>query len=183
MDLTRDRIVRAAIELHTSVGPARTSLTAVAERAGVSRPTLYAHFPDKRSLFAACSQEATSADPWPDAAMWRPIKDPVARLRHGLGELYAYYRRNEQLTANVLRDLDFMPLIPGRDMAATLAPLREALASGWRVGPKRQAVFLATIDHALDFGSWRSFAHPHHIDDTEIVELMVILVEAATRRR
>ena len=52
---TRQRIVDAAVELHTSVGPARTTISAIAERAGVERHTVYAHFPDEPTLFRACS--------------------------------------------------------------------------------------------------------------------------------
>ena len=52
---TRRRIVEAAVDLHSSVGPALTSISMVAERAGVQRHTLYAHFPDEKSLFLACS--------------------------------------------------------------------------------------------------------------------------------
>src|SRR6266540_4088917 len=148
---TRQRIIEAAVDLHATVGPARTSLTAVARRAGVSRPTLYAYFPDAPSLFAACSQEAMTADPWPDPSSWVPIRDPIARLRHGLAELYAYYRRNERLMANILRDLDFMPEVPGRSLANTFEPMQVALAAGWRVARGRRRLLLATINHALDF--------------------------------
>ena len=50
---TRRRITETAVELHGTVGPARTSISAVAERAGVRRSTLYRHFPDEAALFDA----------------------------------------------------------------------------------------------------------------------------------
>ena len=64
---TRRRIVEAAVELHGSVGPALTSISMVAERAGVQRHTLYAHFPDERSLQLACSGLFAERAPLPDA--------------------------------------------------------------------------------------------------------------------
>jgi AcrR family transcriptional regulator len=154
-------------------------LTAVAERAGVSRPTVYAHFPDLPSLFMACSAAATAADPWPDPRSWRSIEDPVARLRHALGELYAYYRRNEQLTANILRDLPLLPEVPGRSMADTTSAMRDALATGWRAPSNRRRLLLAALEHALDFAAWRSLVRPQSLSDEDATELMVGLVEAA----
>ena len=81
---TRRRIVEAAVDLHGSVGPALTTFSMVAERAGVQRHTLYAHFPDERSLLLACSALHMERDPLPDAGPWRERKDPRERLRAGL---------------------------------------------------------------------------------------------------
>src|SRR6185295_16003208 len=85
---TRQRIVEAAVELHGSVGPANTSLSMIAERAGVQRHTLYAHFPDERSLAMACSGLAFERDPPPEAAPWLDIEDKRKRLRSGLRTIY-----------------------------------------------------------------------------------------------
>jgi AcrR family transcriptional regulator len=177
---TRERIIEAAVELHSTIGPARTSLSAVAERAGVSRPTVYAYFPDKPTLFAACSEKAMSADPWPDPRSWREIPDPVARLHHALRELYAYFRRNELLTANILRDLDFMPRVPGRSFDAGQIAMRTALAAGWQVPDERNELLLAALDHVIDFQAWRSLVRPHQLPDDRAIELMSALVLAAS---
>src|SRR5262245_39923718 len=88
---TRRRIVEAAVELHGSVGPAHTTISMIADRAGVQRHTLYAHFPDERSLHLACSGQALERDPLPDAASWRSIKDPRERLHTGLLAVYEWY--------------------------------------------------------------------------------------------
>ena len=180
---TRERIVKAAVELHATVGPARTSLSAVAERAGVSRPTIYAYFPDRPTLFAACSEAAMTADPWPDPRSWGEIADPVARLHQALNELYAYYRRNERLTSNILRDLDFLPQVPGRSLDAGQIAMRTALSEGWQVADDRQELLLAALDHVVDFQAWRSLAHPHALDDDQVIELMAALVVAAAGSR
>ena len=103
---TRQRIVEAAVDLHGSVGPAQTTISMVAERAGVQRHTLYAHFPDERSLLLACSGLTAERDPLPDAEPWRALDDPAARLTAGLTALYGWYERNADLAACVLRDAE-----------------------------------------------------------------------------
>ena len=107
---TRRRIVEAAVELHGSVGPALTTVSMVAERAGVQRHTLYAHFPDERSLFLACSGLAQERDPLPEAEPWRTIEDRNERLRVGLQAIYDWYGRNAELAACVLRDAEYHSL-------------------------------------------------------------------------
>ena len=113
---TRQRIVEAAVDLHGSVGPALTTISMVAERAGVQRHTLYAHFPDERSLYMACSGLVLERDPLPDAEPWRAIEDRHERLRAGLAAIYGWYERNAELAACVLRDVENHPLT--REIAA-----------------------------------------------------------------
>ena len=143
MDATRQRITEAAVELHGSVGPARTTITAVAERAGVQRHTVYRHFPTEDDLFAACSGHYFAGHPWPDPGAWRAIADPAERLARGLDELYAYYERDRGDVANVLRDAT---LVPGVEPAlaafrAFVDDAARALAAGWGArGGRRRAV-------------------------------------------
>ena len=131
---THLRITEAAIELHGTVGPSRTTLSAVAKRAGVERRTLYRHFPTEADLFAACSAHYFAAHPWPDLAGWRAIRDPQQRLARALDELYAYYERTAPMLSNVLRDAELVDF--ARDAVAPLhAYLEEAaeiLISGRR---------------------------------------------------
>src|SRR6187200_1230029 len=70
MERTRKRITKAAIELHGTVGPAATTMSAVAQMAGVTRATLYRHFPTEDALLSACSAEWLAANPRPDLARW-----------------------------------------------------------------------------------------------------------------
>ena len=107
---TRLRIVEAAIDLHSTMGPAATTVSMVAEKAGVQRHTVYAHFPDDRSLYLACSGLALARSPLPNADSWRAIADPLARLRRGLREVYGWYAVNAALASCVLRDAEFHPL-------------------------------------------------------------------------
>src|SRR3972149_11249259 len=130
---TRRRITEAAVELHGTVGPTRTTLSAVAKRAGVQRPTVYRHFPTEADLFGSCSAHYFTAHPWPALEPWRAISDPHQRLARALDELYAYYERTEAMFSNVLRDAELVDAI-----RPTLVPLQgylaeaaEILAAGW----------------------------------------------------
>lgn len=172
---TRQRIVEAAIELHGTVGPARTSVSAIAERAGVQRQTYYRHFPDQRSLFLSCSGLYMERNPMPDPAAWRAIADPEARLRVGLAELYAYYADNEQMLDRVLRDAeidDLLHEIIETAVAPKLAELRDALADGLHRGSD-PALVAAALDLALDFGTWRLLTRRSGLSHEQAVELAV----------
>jgi AcrR family transcriptional regulator len=182
MDRTRLRITEAAIELHGSVGPSRTTLSAVAERAGVERRTLYRHFPNEADLFEACSAHYFSGNPWPDLAGWRAIRDPRRRLEQALDALYAYYERTEPMLANVLRDAEVVDF--ARDAVAPLqAYLEEAaelLVAGRRVRGRRRNLVRGALRHALAFSTWRSLS-AGGVPRRDATELMTALVEAAAR--
>jgi AcrR family transcriptional regulator len=180
MGETRMRITEAAIELHGTVGPSRTTLSAVAERAGVERRTLYRHFPNEAELFAACSTHYFATNPWPDPANWRAIRDPQQRLEHALHELYAYYERTEPMFSNVLRDAEFVDF--ARDAVAPLhAYLEEAaeiLMSGRQVRGRRRQLLRGAVSHALAFSTWHSLS-TSGIGRSDAAKLMTAFVEAA----
>ena len=177
---THRRITEAAIELHGSVGPSRTTLSAVAKRAGVERRTLYRHFPTEADLFAACSSHYFAAHPWPDLGCWRAIRDPQERLARALDELYAYYERTEPMYSNVLRDAELVEF--ARDAVAPLrAYLEEAakvLVVGRRVRGRRRRLLEGAVRHALAFSTWRSLAG-HGIGRADATKLIGALVEGA----
>ena len=155
---THLRITEAAIELHGTVGPSRTTLSAVAKRAGVERRTLYRHFPTEADLFVACSTHYFAANPWPDLGSWRAIRDPHRRLAQALDELYAYYERTEPMISNVLRDAELVDF--ARDAVAPLrAYLEEAaeiLTVGRPVRGRRRQLLVGALRHALAFSTWHS---------------------------
>jgi AcrR family transcriptional regulator len=177
VEQTRDRITRAAFELHGTVGPARASISAIAERAGVQRHTVYSHFPDMESLIEACTDHAMRVSGLPDPGAWGSIGDPVERLKSGLGDLYFYYRANAQLLANVTRDMAVMPeLVAGsRTYIAEMGRIAGALASGWTVARGRERVHGAAVGHAIAFGTWQSLTG-YGLTDEEAVRLMVDFV-------
>lgn len=179
VEATRQRILEAAIDLHTTVGPARTTVSAIAEQAGIERQTYYRHFPDDRALLRACSGLYMQRNPLPDAQAWRAIPDPHQRLRHGLAELYRYYEANAPLLANVLRDAEVHPLT--REITATalrpMGALREALAEGLGGGDRVRAL----VELALGFHTWRSLVRHSRLSRDAAVELMAALVACARR--
>jgi AcrR family transcriptional regulator len=177
---TRERIVAAAVELHTTEGPARTTVKAIAERAGVTRPTVYAHFPDERSLFEACSGHVRATVPPPDPAPWRLIADPEKRLRVALQELYAYYERLEPLLENVQRDATVLPAVAEMNAYRVryLAELRDLLLQPWPQRRKRSRLRQAT-GHSLEFATWQSLVRRHGCTADEAARLMLTFVSAA----
>jgi AcrR family transcriptional regulator len=171
---TRQRIVEATVELHTSVGPARTTISAIAERAGVERHTVYAHFPDERALFQACSSHWRALHPLPDPTGWQDIIDPSRRLRAALRDVYAWYEEVEDELAIFSRDAGVhtltSELVGRRELA--LGSLGEVLADGW---PRRKAV-RAAIGHALEFETWRSLTRRQGLSRSQAVGAMLCFV-------
>ena len=176
---TRRRIVEATVELHETVGTARTTISAIAEKAGVERLTVYRHFPDERALLSACSGHWNASNPPPDPASWTQIADPEERLRSALAEVYAYHRQTEPMVANVIRDAQVHPLT--REMAEPYFQhwdrMRYVLATGWRVKDEHLALLLGALGHALDFQTWRSLVRQQSLDDEQAVEVMMGMVQ------
>jgi AcrR family transcriptional regulator len=181
---TRQRITEAAVELHQDLGPANTTISAIAERAGVQRLTVYRHFPDERALLSACSSHYAVTNPLPDPDAWTEISDPEARLRTALAQTYAYHRHTEPMMSKVLRDarvhapvfevLD--PYLRHWDRA------RYALVADWGAEDGgRLKMLLAALGHALDFWTWRSLAREWDLTDEEAIELMVGMVRSSVR--
>jgi AcrR family transcriptional regulator len=175
MNRTRARITRAAIELHGTIGPAATTMSAVAERAGVTRATLYRHFPNETELFKACSAEWRSANPAPDPAGWAAIPDPHDRLEAALIALYDWYRSCEAMRANLLRDLAVLPPSIGKNIESYPRTVADLLDAGW---PHRSRLRRAAISHAVAFETWRSLAH-EGLTDAEAAQLIIGLIATA----
>jgi AcrR family transcriptional regulator len=171
-------VARAAFELHSTIGPSRTTVSAIAEKAGVQRLTVYRHFPDQEAIFVACSAYSFAEDPPPDPEGWRSITEPDKRLRAALLQIYGYYRRKRQLLTNLHRDAEIAVV------AAALARRRKVLAKGAVLLaeglPRRDAradrLRGASISHALDFTTWRSLAETQGLSDQELVEVMLSLI-------
>jgi AcrR family transcriptional regulator len=181
---TRLRIVRAAVELHGTVGPSKMTMSALAEEAGVSRPTVYSHFPDELSLFKACSSLDLSENPPPDPGPWAKIADPEERLRSALTEVYAYYLRRERIMSNVLRDAqgDAEATVNVREVLKPLFAhwerMKEIIATAWEVSEERpqQQLLRGAIGVALDFQTWRTMVREQGLTDEQAIDLMVRMV-------
>jgi AcrR family transcriptional regulator len=174
MDRTRQRITRAAVDLHGTIGPAATTMSAVAELAGVTRATLYRHFPNEEALFTACSTDWLAANPRPDPTAWVGIADPARRLAVALDELYAYYRSTERMRANLLRDIAAIPERFRPGIVAFPLSTVQVLETDWPGRPDAR-LRRAAIGHAVGFETWRSLA-AEGLTDEEATTLMVQFV-------
>lgn len=183
---TRQRIVEAAVALHESLGPAHTTISAIAERAGVQRLTVYRHFPDDESVFRACTGHWHALHPAPDPAGWTAVADPSARLRLALTELYAFFREGEPMLASAARDLPHVPVL-AKVVAETETPYREqvchTLITGWTTEGTRREVVTAAIGHAASFPTWQSLVRAHGLADAEVVDLMVCFISCTAGTR
>jgi AcrR family transcriptional regulator len=182
MTETRQRITEATVRLHGTVGPARTTISSIAELAGVQRQTVYRHFPTEEELFAACSAHYWERHPWPDPATWRSGDSVRARITEALARFYAFYADVEPMLTNVLRDAPLVPYIEqvglatfaefldgtARDLVAICAPARD----------NRKAV-AAAVRHALAFATWQSLVRQNRLSRTAAVELMWAMIDAA----
>ena len=180
---TRQRITESAVELHRTLGPSRTTLSAVAQRAGVRRSTLYRHFPDEAALFVACSGQWMSQHPLPDLDAWAAVSDPAERLRSALTEIYAYYADTEPMLANLIRDLDVMEAV--RQQFAAFLDYMEAARQTLMVdrrerGHNRRRV-RAALGHALAFTTWRSLVREQGCTAKEAVDMLCQLAGPGTQ--
>lgn len=173
---TRRRIVEAAVDLHSTIGPAHTTISMIADKAGVQRHTLYNHFPDERAMAMACSGLAMERDPPPDGGAWRAIADPAERLRKALDAIYAYFERNESLLACVLRDAEHHQLtreIMALRYGPVLGAWHEVLGAGLR---DNQRVLLSL---ALSFHTWRTLVREAGQQREDAVRAMITAISGA----
>lgn len=180
MAATRQRIVDAAVELHGTIGPARTTIAGIAQAAGVQRHTVYRHFPHEDDLFDACSTQYWTSHPWPCPESWRAIEPGPERLAKALEELYAYYGEIEPMLSNVLRDAETVPVV-----ARALEPYRDhldqatcVLMEGFQRSPTRARVADAALSHATAFHTWQSLVRHNGLNPSEAAHLMTAMVQS-----
>lgn len=175
---TRLRITESAAALHEQLGPARTTMSAIAEHAGVRRSTLYRHFPDEEAIFDACSSHWRAANPAPDVGEWT-----AAHTEPALGELYAFYSRTGRMYTSLFRDESLVPIVRRRlsSFRSYLDSAADALmrGRGLRGGAARRT--RAALGHAVAFTTWRSLVDEQGLDPRDAVALMCRLVEDAGR--
>lgn len=180
---TRRRITESAVALHQKVGPAQTSITAIAELAGVRRSTVYRHFPDEEALFAACSSHWRAENPPPDLDTWAAIADPAARTENALGELYAFYERTQPMYESLFRDESLVPGVERRlrEFHAYVRSAGDVLMAGRHLRGRAARRTRAAIGHALAFPTWRSLTQDQQLARADAVALMRRLVASASR--
>jgi AcrR family transcriptional regulator len=170
---TRLRIIESAVALHGTVGPAKTSISAIAAHAAVRRSTVYRHFPDEAALFDACNAHWAAANPPPDLDAWVAIPDPDKRLRVALDELYTFYQRTERMLDNLYRDETAVPLVEERFAAFHdyLSAARDTLLAGRNLRGASRRRSRAALGHAIAFSTWKSLAREQGLNQTEATTL------------
>ena len=153
---TRQRIVDATMQLHEEVGPRATTISAIAERAGVQRLTVYRHFPDETAVFQACTSHWLGLNPPPDPETWRSIPDPGERLSAALSAFYGYYGATRRMWAAAHRDVAEVPALqaPMAGFKAFVDTVADELARDFRVESEQSRPIHVTIRHALGFPTW-----------------------------
>ena len=178
---TRRRITEAAVKLHGTVGPAKTTVSGIAREAGVQRATVYRHFPDEEAIFAACTSHYYALHPPPDPGRWAKLADPDERLRTALREVYAFYAEIEQMLESTRRDIERVPAVrkAAAAMGSYLEAVRAVLLRGRRERGRAREHVAAALGHSLAFSTWRSLVREQGLGDEEAVDLMASLVETA----
>ena len=167
----------AAEALHAEVGPARATISAIAQRAEVTRATVYRHFPDDETLFLACSGQWLSRQLLPDPDSWDAHDDPLEVLRAGLTDIYRYFRDGEPMLTSVVRDAHVVPARVREARMAGERMWRERLTR--RLPGRRRTKVQAAVAHATSFGTWRSLCVEQGLSNPSAVELMVAMTAAA----
>jgi AcrR family transcriptional regulator len=170
---TRERIVQATMALHEELGPRDTTVSAVAERAGVQRLTVYRHFPDDTTLFQACTNRWLELNPPPDPNDWHGVADSLERTRQALLAFYRYYSSGERMWSHAYRDRDEVAALeaPMAEFEGFLRQVRDELAAGWELSGRAKAQLVSTLGHALRFSTWASLRQ-EGLKDAQMADLV-----------
>lgn len=181
---TRQRIAKAAAELHEQVGPAGTTVAEIARRAGVSRLTVYKHFPDDAALYPACAAHHIAENPLPDFDAALAPENPVDRVRALLTTVYAdWYRGWGRMMRNLQRDRRSDPVLDEymRDSSdAGLARLADAATAGFELEAGSVTRVRSLVRVALDFWTWDRL-EAEGLSDRQKAELMTEAIAGIAR--
>lgn len=182
-DETRNRIVEALVELHQKLGPANTSVKAVAEKAGVQRLTVYRHFPDEVSMFNACSAHYMELHPLPDLAGWSGIENPFERSETALVAFYKYYGETHKMWNSIYRDLDQLAALqkPMSQFEAYIDQVCDGLLNGWNEKGSAKNQLRITLRHALKFSTWKSLDN-FKLKDHKKAELITVWLKGISEK-
>lgn len=157
------------MRLHEELGPRNTSISAIAERAGVQRLTVYRHFPDESAVFQACTAHWLSLNPPPDPADWAQTSDPVDRFKSAVGAFYDYYSRTRKMWAGSYRDVGDVPALqaPMAEVAAFMRGIADDLVAAFG-GEGDTDRLSPTVRHVLHFLTWSELEAQGLPDDRKL---------------
>jgi AcrR family transcriptional regulator len=173
---TRRRIIEATVHLHSTVGPAASTISAIAEQAGVTRLTIYRHFPDEESLFAACSAHWLSQQRPPDPEAWAQIAEPEHRVPAGLVDLYRFYRSGAATLTHIYGEIATLPEQHRHDLQQRDRHFRDVLLQAFPATQRRRKRLRAVVGHAVSFSTWRSLCLDHGLPDRDAAQAMTTLI-------
>lgn len=181
---TKSKIVDATIALHEELGPARTSVSAIAERAGVQRLTVYRYFPDEMSILTACTSRWLEQHPPPDPEAFADVADPRERTRRTLVAFAGWWRKNARMMHSAHRDEDLVPADAERMkiLHGHLDGVRDRLVALWKPRGAKRNELRAILGHAVRFPTWETLAR-EGLDDDAIAELFCVWAEAVVGHR
>ena len=170
---TRERIVEATVALHEELGPANTSIKAIAERAGVQRLTVYRYFPDDVSLFQACTSHWLSFNPPPDMSDWQDIEEVEEKTATALLAFFKYYRGTETMWTGAYRDVEDVAALREvlKGFEGYIDNVRDGLLASWKLKGKSKQQLSITLRHCLRFTAWQSLKR-QKLKDKQIVDLV-----------
>ncbi len=183
-DATRQRIVEATMALHEELGPRETTISAIAERAGVQRLTVYRHFGDEAALYQACTScwfERHPPPAPPAGGVHRTLRAAEAAAREGLLALYRYYAGTQRMWKVSYRDVDLVPAMHGpmQRVDEYMEAYSNALAGAW---PQPGVPALrATLNLAARFGTWQALS-AQGLDEPAMAALAARWAAAAASR-
>ena len=176
VDQTRLRITEAAVRLHTTVGPANTSISTVAEEAGVTRLTVYRHFAGQDELFDACRRHWYEANPTPDTDAWRSIPGLEDRAQRAFSDMYGWYRDHGAELFPIYRDMASMPRSTQEQVRKDARARVDALVDGLPVPAEARRTLRAVAGHLLGLMTWRSLVVEQGLGDEQAAEVAVRLL-------
>jgi AcrR family transcriptional regulator len=177
---TRQKIVEATMHLHEELGPRATTISAIAEKAGVQRLTIYRHFPDETAVFQACTAHWLSLNPPPEPHTWASINDPPDRLKAALTAFYRYYAGTRRMWAASFRDVADVPALqePMKQFAGFVKEIGGDLATHFHASAQPARRIAVTIQHALTFPTWADL-DARNLSNADKVALVMRWVEGA----
>ena len=129
---------RRRSQLHGTVGPARTTVSAIAENAGVRRATVYHQLPRRAGAEARLLRHVGGAQsPTRRGDVDASSTTPSARLDGGIGGALRWYEWVEPMLSAVLRDIEAMPIIADAPGAAIRATSLRSRTASRRPGSRR----------------------------------------------